>query len=143
MTTDPSYRKPLPTITSANEPFWTAAKAHVLKLPRCSDCGHWVYPIAPMCQHCWSENLAWQALSGRGTISSWVVFHRAFDPSFAADIPYLVVEVNLEEGMRFLSNIVDVSAAEIYAGMPVEAVFDDVTAAITLVKFRQRGQSMQ
>jgi uncharacterized protein len=132
------YKKPLPRITASNAPFWKAAKAHELKLPRCTDCRHWVFPIAPWCQRCWSENLEWEKLSGRGKISSWVIVRRAFDPSFEADVPYMVVQVDLEEGMRFISNVVDVSIAEIHADMPVTAIFEDVTPEISLVKFRRR-----
>jgi uncharacterized protein len=132
------YPKPVPRFTAANLPYWRATRAHELRLPRCRDCGRWVYPIAQMCQQCWSEDLVWSALSGSGTVSSWVVVHRAFDPSFAADVPYMVVQVELEEGMRFISHVIDVAPTQMYAGMPVVAVFEDVTDEVTLVKFRRR-----
>jgi uncharacterized protein len=130
-----NYKKPLPRITAANAPFWRAAKAHELRLPRCRPCRAWVYPIGPMCQQCWSEDLEWDALSGRGRVSSWVVFRRAFDPAFAPEIPYVVAQIDLAEGIRFISNIVGAAADELSAGMPVKAVFDDVTDDIALVKF--------
>lgn len=132
----PGYDKPLPTITPANAPYWQAARNHELRLPRCGDCRSWVYPIAPLCQRCWSEKLNWEKLSGRGTISSWVVFQRAFHPGFADDVPYHVVEVELEEGMRMVSNLVGVGVGRIRVGMAVEAVFDNVTSEVTLLKFR-------
>ena len=134
-----AYAKPLPRVTAANRPHWQAARAHELRLPRCKQCGCWVFPIAQQCQQCWSEDLQWCALSGRGSVSSWVVVRRAFDPSFAADVPYMVVQVDLEEGMRFISHVIDVSPAQIHAGMPVTAVFEDVTDEVTLVKFRRRA----
>lgn len=133
------YAKPLPQITERNRPFWEAAKRHELRLPRCKECRSWVFPIAPMCQQCWSEDLAWERCSGRGTVSSWVVYHRAFDPSFAEDVPYAVVQVDLEEGVRFISNLVDIAPNQINAGLQVEAVFDDVTPEISLIKFRKRN----
>jgi uncharacterized protein len=132
------YRKPLPVITPGNRPFWAAAKAHELRIPRCQECGSWVFPIAPICQNCWSERLSWDPVSGRGVISSWVIFHRAFDTSFASDVPYAVVQVELEEGMRLISNLIDVAPSEIRVGLPVEAGFDDVTSEVTLIKFRLR-----
>lgn len=133
-----TYAKPLPRMTAANLPYWQTTRAHELRLPRCKACGCWVFPVAQQCQQCWSEDLVWSVLSGRGRISSWVVVCRAFDPSFAADVPYMVVQVDLEEGMRFISHVIDVSASQIYAGMPVDAVFEDVTDEVTLVKFRRR-----
>lgn len=104
------------------------------------ECGSWIFPIAPMCQNCWSETLSWELASGRGIVSSWVVFHRAFDPSFSADVPYAVVQVDLEEGIRLISNLTDVAPNEIRVGLLVEAEFDDVTRDVTLVKFRRRDE---
>jgi hypothetical protein len=78
-------------------------------------------------------------VSGRGTISSWVVFHQLYFPSFAVDIPYAVVQVELEEGPRLISNLVGVKNQEIRIGMPVEVVFEDVTAEVTIPRFRPAG----
>lgn len=136
MTQTLSYTKPLPIVTPVNKPFWDAAKRHELVLPRCKDCGAWTFPLGPMCQSCWSENLEWARASGRGVVTTWVVFHRAFDPSFTDDIPYAVVQVELEEGVRYISNLVGVAPNAIKPGMRVEAVFDDVTPEISLLKFR-------
>jgi uncharacterized OB-fold protein len=95
-----------------------------------------------VCYTCWSENLEWSTASGFGYVSSWVVFHRAFDPSFEAELPYAVAQVDLEEGVRLISNLVKVPLADIRPGMLVEAVFEDVTADISLVKFRRRIQGV-
>ena len=72
-------------------------------------------------------------------MSSWVVFHQAYFRSFERDVPYNVVEVELEEGPRVLANLVGVANSEILAGMSVEVVFDDVTEEVTLAKFRAAG----
>jgi hypothetical protein len=66
-----------------------------------------------------------------------VVFHQAYFRSFEADIPYNVVEVDLEEGPRVLANLLG-AKGEIHCGMPVEIVFDDVTDEVTLAKFKPR-----
>jgi uncharacterized OB-fold protein len=65
-----------------------------------------------------------------------VVFHRAYFSSFEPEVPYNVAEVELDEGPRLLTNLVEVDNAEIRVGMPVEVVFDDVTEEVTLAKFR-------
>jgi len=76
-------------------------------------------------------------VSGRGTVSTFVVFHQRYFPSFANDIPYNVVQVQLDEGPRLTANLVDVPNAEITVGMRVEVVFDDVTPEVSLPRFRR------
>jgi hypothetical protein len=78
----------------------------------------------------------WSQVSGRGTIHSYTVVRRAPGPAFAADVPYAVVLVDLAEGPRMLSNLVDADVEAIRIGDPVEVVFDAVTDDITLPRFR-------
>jgi len=130
------YKKPLPAISTLNEPYWHGLKRRELKMQRCGDCGKTWYPPAPFCPVCWSRNVSWQTLSGRGRVNSWVVFHQAYFSSFKDDIPYNVAEVELEEGPRLLTNLVAVDNADITSGMLVEIVFDDVTEEVTLARFR-------
>ena len=132
------YTKPLPAISSINRPFWDALRRHELCMQKCDGCGLIWYPPSPLCPSCWSRAFTWTKLSGRGRVSSWVVFHQSYFESFDADIPYNVVEVELDEGPRILANVVDASNDEIRSGLPVEIVFDDVTDEITLARFRLR-----
>lgn len=129
------YSKPMPAISSLNQPYWDGLKARKLVMPQCDACGKIWYPPAPFCPECWSRDFSWQELSGRGKVNSWVVFHQAYFSSFKDDIPYNVAEVELEEGPRLLTNLVDVDNADIQIGMPVEIVFDDITDEVTLAKF--------
>lgn len=131
------YAKPLPRITPDNRPFWDAARRHQLALQRCADCARFRYPPAPVCAECLSDRAEWTAVSGRGTVSTFVVFHQRFFPSFAPDIPYNVVQVELDEGPRLTANLVDVPNAEIGIGMRVQVVFDDVTPEVSLPRFRR------
>lgn len=131
------YRKPLPRVTPDNRSFWEAARRHELRLQRCGECGQLWYPPGPVCPECLSERFEWARVSGRGTISSFAVFHKAYFPAFAEEIPYAVVQVELEEGPRLLSNLVDVPPGEIRVGMPVEVVFDDVAPELSLPRFRR------
>jgi len=130
------YPKPLPRITPDNRPFWEAARRHELRLQRCGECGQVWYPPGPLCPECLSERYEWHRLSGRGKVSSWVVFHQRYFESFAADIPYNVVQVELDEGPRITANLVGVRNDAIEMGMPVEVVFDAVTPEISLPRFR-------
>jgi len=134
-----AYPKPLPRITPDNRPFWEAARRHELHLPRCLDCQRPWWPPGPVCPDCLSARHEWTRVSGRGVVSSWVVFHKLYFPAFADDIPYAVVQVELEEGPRLISNLVGVKNEEIRLGMPVEIVFDDVTPEISIPRFRPRA----
>ena len=132
------YTKPLPAISTLNQPYWDGLKKRQMVLPKCSACGVVWYPPAPFCPDCWSRDFSWQELSGRGKVNSWVVFHQAYFSSVKDEIPYNVAEVELEEGPRLLTNLVEVDNADIAIGMAVEVVFDDVTDDVTLAKFRPR-----
>jgi uncharacterized OB-fold protein len=133
-----TYGRPLPRITPDNRPFWAAARRHELRLQRCAGCGQFRYPPAPVCPGCLGEQAEWTRVSGRGTVTTWVVFHKLYFPAFAADLPYNVVQVELEEGPRLTANVVGVANDRIHVGLAVEVVFDDVTAEITLPRFRPR-----
>ena len=134
------YRKPLPAISTLNQPYWDGLKRHELKLQCCEDCHKVWYPPAPFCPYCWSKNFTWTKLSGRGQVTSWIVFHQAYFSSFKDEVPYNVAEVELEEGPRLFTNLVAVANEDIEIGMPVEVVFDDVTEDVTLAKFRPVGE---
>ena len=130
------YSKPLPAVSELNRPFWDALRNRMLLLPKCNACGLVWYPPSPFCPDCWSKDFTWKRLSGKGRVNSWVVFHQAYFSSLKDDIPYNVAEVELDEGPRLLTNLVDVSNDKIEAGMIVEIVYDDVTENVTLAKFR-------
>jgi uncharacterized OB-fold protein len=132
-------QKPIPVPSEDSTPFWAAAKKHELSLQRCTECGSFRFPPAPVCPECTALNGEWTRLTGRGKIHSFVVFHRAFHKSFEKDVPYAVAVVELEEGPRFPSNIVGIAPDQIRCDMPVEVVFDDVTPDCTLPKFKLRS----
>jgi uncharacterized protein len=90
-----------------------------------------------MCPVCHSLEKEWVPSKGKGKIYSWVTYREAPHPAFKA--PYSVVLVELEEGIRLVSNMLDCTPEEIHIGMPVEVVFDDITEDVTLPKFRKVG----
>lgn len=130
------YNKPLPAISSLNKPYWDGLKNRELRMQRCDECGRIWYPPSPLCPGCWSRKFTWTRLSGRGHVNSWVVFHQSYFRGYDDELPYNVAEVQLDEGPRLLTNLVDIADDRIRAGMPVEIVFDDVTSEITLAKFK-------
>jgi uncharacterized protein len=130
------YAKPLPTLTDENRPFWDACRAGHLAFQQCDACAHLRFPISPFCPRCLAPQCTWTAVSGRGTVFSYIVFHQAYHPAFKADLPYNVAMVQLEEGPRMYSNIVGVSHDAVKIGDAVQAVFDAVTPEITIPRFR-------
>lgn len=132
--------KPVPVPDADSAPFWQGCREHRLLLERCADCGSIRFPPSGMCPRCRSRGVQWTASSGRGTVFSWIVVHHPVPKDlYAAEVPYVVALVELEEGVRMPSNIVQCDPQSITAGMPVEVVFDDVSDSLTLPRFRPRG----
>lgn len=134
------YTKPLPRPDDAgNAPHWAAARAGKLKFQRCTECGRFRFPAAPICPHCRARGTQWDTASGKGVVESFCRFHKAYWPGFENELPYLVVQVLLDNGVRMYSNLVGVPDEQVRIGMAVEAVFDAVTPDVTLVRFRRSG----
>ena len=129
---------PLPTPQPETEFYWQKAKAHELWLMRCQSCGGTYFYPRPICPQCLSRDTTWVQSSGRGTLYAFSVVQRAPTGAFRGVVPYVAALVELEGGVRLPTNLVDVEPdpAGIKIGMALEAVFEDVTDAITLVKFR-------
>lgn len=130
-----SYTKPLPKIDELNQAFWDNARAQKLSVQHCTACGDTRYPPSPVCPKCLSPDQDWIIVSGKGTLESWVDYHRAYWDGFKEDLPYRVCLVRLEEGPVMISNLVGPSD-HAKMGAPVEVVFDAVTESVTLPKFR-------
>jgi uncharacterized OB-fold protein len=135
------YQKPLPRISERTREFWEGCKKRELRIQKCADCGQYRFPPLLMCPKCNSINTEWNKVSGRGEIYSYIIPCRAAPgelPARGFDYPYAVVLVELPDagGVRIASNIVDCDLNDIKIGMPVEVIFDDVTAEITLPKFK-------
>jgi len=128
--------KPVPVPTEDSKPYWEGCKRQELLIQRCRDCGHYRFPASGLCPKCMSTDTEWAKVSGRGTVYSWTIFHYLYHPAFAQDIPYNVAIVELEEGPRLHTNIVGCRNEDIYIGMPVEVVFEDISEEIALPKFR-------
>jgi uncharacterized OB-fold protein len=132
---DMKHPIPTPPMIWENAGFWEGVREHKLVFQRCKECGTWIHPPRPMCPKCHSLEKEWAPSSGKGTVFSWVTYRESPDPAFRT--PYSVVLVELAEGMRLISNMVDINPEQIFIGMPVEVVFDDIAEGLTLPKFRK------
>lgn len=134
--TGDNYNKPLPEPTLDSQPYWDALKRHRLELQKCARCGKIRHYPRPVCDNCFSMEIEWVQASGKGKVYSWTVAHHAFHPGFKGEIPYVLATVELEEGVRMVSQLKGVEAGKMKIGMPVEVFFEDVTADFTLPMFR-------
>jgi uncharacterized OB-fold protein len=132
------HGKPLPIADPDSRPYWDAAKAHELRAQQCAGCGAFRWPPRGVCPKCRSWQFQWVKLPGTGTITSYVV---AVQPgaAFASEVPYVIAKIVLDGtdyGVTMVSNVVDCPWQQVKVGMRVTVLFDDVTADVTLPKFK-------
>jgi uncharacterized OB-fold protein len=130
--------KPLPLQENKalTDPFWQAAKRHELVMQRCTRCGNWIHFPREQCPVCFSQETEWAPVSGKGRVYAFTNVHQAQHPAFQEETPYCFAIVQLDEGPRMVTNIVDIAPDEVQCDMPVVATYDDVSEDWTLVKFK-------
>ena len=133
---DPSHPKPLPVITEENRPFWEGCQQEKLLLQYCERCQRYQFYPRLYCMQCGADRLSWVEASGRGVIYSYTIIHQNKSPEFVHDTPYNVAIIQLEEGPRLMSNIVDVAPGDLRVDLPVMVVFDSVSDSISVLRFR-------
>ncbi len=131
------YTKPLPLMAGLTAQFYDWCKQHELRFQRCTQCGTWRHVPRQMCPQCGSFQWEWAKSSGRGKVFTWTVAARPMHPAFVDDVPYASVVVEMEEGVRLLSQVIDCPPDQLEMDMPVEVFFEDVTPEVTLPKFRR------
>lgn len=122
-------RRPLPTLTELNRPFWEGGLSGQLRLQRCAACGHLRYPISMVCPRCLASDADWEPVSGEGTVLSYATFHRAYHPAWQDRIPYTVALVELREGPRMIVDLLGDDVAEVRVGDRVVVEFEVVEGA--------------
>lgn len=112
-----------PRPTPETEPYWEGCAAGELRLQRCTTCDAHYFPPRPFCPTCLSDEVEWEALSGRGTLHTYVINHRAA-PGFEA--PYAIAVVQLDEGPRMMANLVgiDPTPEALVLDMPLQVTFE-------------------
>jgi uncharacterized protein len=122
-----------PSMTADSQFFWDGVKDGRLLIQRCTACGALRHPPRPMCPHC--HSLTWDTLesSGKGTVYSFVMPRHPEFPFF--DVDYIVALIELEEGTRLVSNVVDVAPEDTRIGMAVVVRFDEFDGGVVLPVF--------
>ena len=127
-----TYRKPIPDITPETRPYWDGLQAGKLMLQRCADCGKIRHYPRPVCDACFSMKVDWVQASGRGTIYSWTISHHPFHPGFKEELPFTLVTVDLEEGVRLNAQARGLGGDELRIGQPVRIGFEPATDEFSL-----------
>ncbi len=128
--------KPGPTLDGLTGEFYGFCAEGELRFQRCDECATWRHPPRVRCAHCGSDRWTWTPSTGRGTVFTWTTVHQAMHPAFAADVPYAVVVVETDEGVRIVSNLLGIPPSEIRLDLPVEVTFERRSDELTLPIFR-------
>ncbi len=129
-------RRPAPSPTPLTAPYWEACGRGELAIQRCAGCARFIHFPEPVCPHCHSAELAFEAVSGRGAVHTFSVVHRSFAPGYADDTPYVIAWIDLVEqaGLRAFGNVL--GTTDLHIGLPVEVCFEDRPGFGAIPQFR-------
>ena len=130
-----SLPTPAPMVTPITSAFWEATSRGEFLLQKCDECQTVVWFPRKHCPECWTTNLSTFTASGRGTVYSFTVIRKVAN-EYKAATPFVVAYVELAEGPRIMTNIVDCEPESVTVGMDVEMVFHDTGEGNALYRFR-------
>lgn len=130
-----AYGKLIPTPSPETQPYWDGLREGRLRLQRCADCGKVRHYPRPVCDACWSMSFEWANASGRGSVHSWTITHYPFHPGYKDELPYILLTVDLPEGVRMNARARGMEASKLRVGLPVKLAFDRVKDDLTLPIF--------
>ena len=127
---------PVPEVTPLNKPYWEGLAQGLLKYQHCNACGHNWLPARTACPNCLGPDAEWRTSAGHGKVISWVVYHHAYADFLKSWVPYDVTIVELDEGPRILTNIVNSDAGRaLKPGLPVTLQVEAIEGT-ALARFR-------
>jgi hypothetical protein len=131
-----AMRFDLPSPEQDTQPFWDATKEGRLLIKHCADCGRYHFYPRTFCPYCWSENVDWAEASGKATLYTWSIVRQNDLPPWPERVPYVAAVVDLAEGPRMMTNVVDCDFDDLEMGMELTAVFHPTSDDVTIVQFR-------
>ena len=132
----PEWNKPLPSIVGETKPYWDSCKRGELVIQKCDSCQEYQFYPRGICAHCWSNDIKWIKATGKGTVWSYTITHQNRTLGFAQDIPYVLALVQLDEGVKMFTNIVECDPNIVTIGMPVEVTFIQANNQISVPYFK-------
>jgi len=131
--------RPLPQpIVPESKPYWDGLKEGKLLLPKCGGCGHIFFYPRILCPRCQSRQITWVQASGRGKLHAFGIAHQSFNRAYKVPAPFVLAMIELEEGPRMLSNLINVEPDPkvVKCDMPVELVITVVTDDVSVPLFQ-------
>jgi uncharacterized OB-fold protein len=135
MAQDPST----PGIDDFTRPYWDAAAAGELLIRRCAACGRAHHYPREFCPHCWSDDVGWERAVGRATLYTWSVVHRNDLPPFTDRVPYTAALVELAEGVRMMTEVVECEPDRLAVGTELTVAFRTGEDGVSVPVFRPSG----
>ena len=132
---DTPARSDLPTIEAESRPYWDAAGEGKLLVRSCNDCGTVHHYPRPFCPQCWSDDVVWVEASGRATLYTWSTVYVNDMYPFRERLPYIAAVVDLAEGPRMMTNVVDAEPDQLVVGMDLRVAFRQIADGITAPVF--------
>ncbi|MGD8417491.1 MAG: OB-fold domain-containing protein [Pseudomonadales bacterium] len=114
----------IPEPSEATAPFFEGARDGKLRLQRCDACGAWAWPAITRCAECGSAAVSWAEASGKGTVYSHALLQRVYHPRHEGHLPLILAQVDLAEGIRVMTNLVDVDPEVVRVGDAVVVAFE-------------------
>ncbi len=130
------WKKPLPTISGETRPYWEACRRGELLVQQCDACQAYQFYPRGICSACWSNEVRWVRSSGRGRVWTFTVTRQNRTPGFAEEVPYVLALVELEEGVKMFTNVVECDPGDVAIGMPVEVTFIRATDQVSVPFFK-------
>ncbi|MDE3074773.1 MAG: Zn-ribbon domain-containing OB-fold protein [Chloroflexota bacterium] len=127
--------KILPAASALTQPYWDGARQHKLMFQQCRACGTNWHPPMPICPECHSRDIGWIEAGGHGIVYSFTIVHHPTHPAFQEKVPYVVAIVQLDEGPRVVTNILNCDVHAVHGGMSVSVTYQDVTDSLSLPQF--------
>src|SRR5687768_2326040 len=132
----PDVRFDLPTVDAETQEFWAAAAVGRLLLRRCTECGLASFYPRRFCPSCWSSDVEWEQASGAAVLYTWSVVYANDLPPFRERLPYVAAVVDLAEGPRMMTNVIDCEPDDLAIGLPLRVTFEQRTDTVTVPVFR-------
>jgi uncharacterized OB-fold protein len=117
-------QRPIPAPTQLTAPYWAACRRGELSIQRCARCDRRVHFPEAECPFCGGMDLPYETVSGRGTVHTLTVVHRAFLPGFSP--PYVVAWIDLDEGARAFGDVIDCRPEDVRIGLQVRVCFQEL-----------------
>ena len=118
--------RPIPPTSELTQPYWDATRKGELVVQHCGSCNDALFPPRAHCPSCGSADLSWRPVSGKGTVYTYTIARRPPHPVFAEQCPLAIGIIELDEGPRLMSNIVNCDPQDIAVGMPVQVTFEAI-----------------